>query len=152
MKKGNVWALLPMGVFIALYLGLGITFEYVLKIPMGFYKVPVVVIFLVALLAACLQNRKTSFGNSPAFLPYSLPPPVILALQSLAFSGPLLPHIHAPLSEVAAQKGWRKAPLGTEGEFCFPPTVLRPLCIHLRSQDLLSLLARLPQVGGRVSV
>ena len=61
MKKGNVWALLPMGIFIALYLGLGITFEYILKIPMGFYKVPVVVIFLVALLAACLQNRQTSF-------------------------------------------------------------------------------------------
>lgn len=32
-----------------------------------------------------------------------------------------------------------------------PPTVCRPLCIHLRSQDLLSLPARLPQVGGRVS-
>ncbi|MBE6595550.1 MAG: Na+/H+ antiporter NhaC family protein [Ruminococcaceae bacterium] len=61
MKKGNVWALLPMGVFIALYLGLGITFEYILKIPMGFYKVPIVVIFLVSLLVACLQNRKLGF-------------------------------------------------------------------------------------------
>ena len=61
MKKGNVWALLPMGVFIALYLGLGITFEYILKIPMGFYKVPIVVIFLVSLLVACLQNKKLSF-------------------------------------------------------------------------------------------
>ncbi len=45
MKKGNVLALLPIGIFIALYLGLGITFEYFLKIPMGFYKVPIVVIF-----------------------------------------------------------------------------------------------------------
>ena len=61
MKKGNVWALLPMGVFIALYLGLGITFEYILKISMGFYKVPIVVIFLVSLLVACLQNKKLSF-------------------------------------------------------------------------------------------
>ena len=61
MKKGNVWALLPIGIFIALYLGLGITFEYILKIPMGFYKVPIVVIFLVALLVACLQNRGLSF-------------------------------------------------------------------------------------------
>ena len=61
MKKGNVWALLPIGIFVALYLGLGITFEYILKIPMGFYKVPIVVIFLVSLLVACLQNRGVSF-------------------------------------------------------------------------------------------
>lgn len=63
MKKGNVWALLPIGVFVALYLGLGITFEYILKIPMGFYKVPIVVIFLVAILVACLQNRRVSFED-----------------------------------------------------------------------------------------
>ncbi len=61
MKKGNVWALLPIGIFVALYLGLGITFEYILKIPMGFYKVPIVVIFLVSLLVACLQNRTVKF-------------------------------------------------------------------------------------------
>ena len=35
MKKGNGIALLPIGVFLVLYLGLGILFEYVLKIPMG---------------------------------------------------------------------------------------------------------------------
>ena len=57
MKKGNVWALLPIGIFIVLYLSLGIIFEYVMKIPMGFYNVPIVVVFLVALLVACLQNR-----------------------------------------------------------------------------------------------
>ena len=61
MKKGNILALLPIGVFIVLYLGLGITFEYILKIPMGFYKIPIVVIFLVSLLVACLQNREKSF-------------------------------------------------------------------------------------------
>ena len=60
MKKGNVVALLPIGVFLVLYLGLGILFEYVLKIPMGFYNIPIVVAFLVALLVACLQNRKLS--------------------------------------------------------------------------------------------
>ena len=63
MKKGNVWALLPIGIFVALYLGLGITFEYILKIPMGFYKVPIVVIFLIATLVACLQNRGLSFDK-----------------------------------------------------------------------------------------
>ena len=54
-------ALLPIGVFLVLYLGLGIAFEYVCKIPMGFYKVPVIVIFLIALFVACLQNRNVSF-------------------------------------------------------------------------------------------
>ena len=63
MKKGNVWALLPIGVFIVLYLTLGIVFEYVMKIPMGFYSVPIVVIFLVALLVACLQNRGVKFDR-----------------------------------------------------------------------------------------
>lgn len=63
MKQGNVKALLPIGVFLVLYLGLGILFEYVLKIPMGFYNIPIVVIFLVALLVACFQNRSLSFDE-----------------------------------------------------------------------------------------
>ena len=63
MKKGNAWALLPIGVFVVLYLALGILFEYVMKIPMGFYNVPIVVIFLIALLVATLQNRKLSFDE-----------------------------------------------------------------------------------------
>ena len=68
MKKGNVWALLPIGVFIVLYLSLGITFEYIMKIPMGFYNVPIVIAFLVALLVACLQNRKLSFDGKLALM------------------------------------------------------------------------------------
>ena len=63
MKRGNAAALLPIGVFLILYLGLGILFEYVLKIPMGFYNIPIVVVFLVALLVACLQNRSLSFDK-----------------------------------------------------------------------------------------
>ncbi len=63
MKKGNPIALLPIGVFLVLYLGLGILFEYVMKIPMGFYNIPIVVAFLVGLLVACLQNRKLSFDD-----------------------------------------------------------------------------------------
>ena len=35
IKKGNAIALLPIGVFLALYLGSGILFEYILKIEMG---------------------------------------------------------------------------------------------------------------------
>lgn len=63
MKKGNAWALLPVGIFIALYLSLGILFEYIMKIPMGFYSVPVVVVFLAALLFGCLQNRELSLDK-----------------------------------------------------------------------------------------
>lgn len=61
--KPNYKALLPIGVFLVLYLGLGILFEYVLKIPMGFYNIPIVVIFLVALLVACIQNPKVKFDE-----------------------------------------------------------------------------------------
>ena len=63
MKKSNPIALLPIGVFLVLYLGLGIMFEYVLKIPMGFYNIPIVIAFLVAILVACLQNRSVKFDD-----------------------------------------------------------------------------------------
>ena len=56
-------ALLPIAVFLVLYLGLGILFEYILKIPMGFYNIPIVVTFLVAILVACLQNRSLPFDR-----------------------------------------------------------------------------------------
>ena len=62
-KRGRMIALLPIGIFLVLYLGLGILFEYVMKIPMGFYNVPIVVAFLTALLVACLQNRAVSFDQ-----------------------------------------------------------------------------------------
>ena len=63
MKKGNPAALLPIGAFLVLYLGLGLLFEYGMKIPMGFYNIPIVAVFLVAILIACLQNRKLSFDE-----------------------------------------------------------------------------------------
>ena len=56
-KKSGGWkALLPILVFVVLYLGLGLIFEYLLRIPMGFYNIPIVVVFLIALLVACIQN------------------------------------------------------------------------------------------------
>ena len=61
--KANGWALLPIGVFLVLYLGLGILFEYVLGIEMGFYNIPIVVAFMAAILVACLQNRAVSFDG-----------------------------------------------------------------------------------------
>ena len=63
MKKSNPAALLPIGVFLMIYLGLGISFEYVMGIPMGFYNIPIVVAFLVAILVACVQNRTASFDQ-----------------------------------------------------------------------------------------
>lgn len=44
--------------------GIGNTFEYVMKIPMGFYNVPIIIAFLVAILVACLQNRSVKFDQS----------------------------------------------------------------------------------------
>ena len=64
MKKGKGIALLPIVVFLVLYLGLGILFEYVMEIPMGFYNVPIVVAFLAAILVACLQNRALDFDKN----------------------------------------------------------------------------------------
>ncbi len=63
LNKGNPIALLPIGIFLILYLGLGLLFEYGLKIEQGFYKIPIVISFLISLLVACLQNRKLSFDR-----------------------------------------------------------------------------------------
>ena len=63
MKKGNPKALLPIAVFLFMYLGLGLIFEYVMKIPMGFYNVPIIIAFLTAILTACLQNKALSFDE-----------------------------------------------------------------------------------------
>ena len=54
-------ALLPVAVFLVLYLVLGIVLEYVLKIEMGFYQIPIVVAFLVAQQVAGQQNPNVSF-------------------------------------------------------------------------------------------
>ncbi len=66
--KENPRALLPVLVFLILYLGLGVLFEYVLRIPMGFYSIPIVVVFLAALLVACLQNRDLKFDDKLAVM------------------------------------------------------------------------------------
>ena len=55
-KKGNWWALLPIGVFLVVYIGVSLIFD-------DFYAMSVVVAFLVAILVACLQNRKLKFDD-----------------------------------------------------------------------------------------
>ena len=64
-KTPNGKALLPILVFLVLYLGSGIWFEYVRPVDgqMGFYIMSVVVAFSIALAVALLQNRKLSFDE-----------------------------------------------------------------------------------------
>ena len=66
--KQNPAALLPILVFLALYLGMGLIFEYILRIEMAFYNIPIVVVFMVALLVACLQNRELKFDDKLAVM------------------------------------------------------------------------------------
>ena len=63
--RPNVAALLPIALFLILYLGNGIYFEYVAKAEgqMGFYVVSVVLAFSISLIAAFLQNPKQSFDE-----------------------------------------------------------------------------------------
>ncbi len=67
-KEANAKALFPILIFLVLYLGLGILFEYVIGIEMGFYSIPIVVVFMVALLVACLQNKELSFDKKLAIM------------------------------------------------------------------------------------
>ena len=54
--EGRALALLPIGVFLVIFLGAGILFN-------DFYGMPVIVAFLIALFVAFLQNRKVSFDE-----------------------------------------------------------------------------------------
>lgn len=54
--KGKASALLPIGVFLIIFLGAGIVFR-------DFYAMPAIVAFLIALFVAFLQNRKISFDD-----------------------------------------------------------------------------------------
>ena len=66
--KQNGAALLPILVFLVLYLGMGLVFEYGLGVEMAFYNIPIVVVFMVALLVACLQNRALRIDDKLAIM------------------------------------------------------------------------------------
>lgn len=55
-KNGRARALIPIGVFLVIFLGAGIIFK-------DFYAMPAIVAFLIALFTAFLQNPKLSFGE-----------------------------------------------------------------------------------------
>ncbi len=63
--KPNALALLPIVIFLVIYLGNGIYFEYIQPIEgrMGFYIMSVVVAFGIALIVAFMQNRRLSFDE-----------------------------------------------------------------------------------------
>ena len=56
VTKGNAAALLPIGVFLLIFLGAGIAFG-------DFYAMPAVVAFLIALFMAFMQNRQQKFAD-----------------------------------------------------------------------------------------
>ena len=63
--KPNFKALLPIGLFLLLYLGNGIFFEYIhpKEGRMGFYVMSVVLAFSLALVAAFFQNKNKTFDE-----------------------------------------------------------------------------------------
>ncbi|MBQ0162088.1 MAG: Na+/H+ antiporter NhaC family protein [Treponema sp.] len=79
-EKGNPKALIPILVFLVLYLGLGILFEYGIKIPMGFYNIPIVVIFLIALLVACVQNPDLKLNDKITLMGKGVGDPNIITM------------------------------------------------------------------------
>lgn len=56
LKKGNPWALLPIGVFLLLFIGTGV-------ITGDFYSMPVLVAFIISTSVAFLFNTKESFNK-----------------------------------------------------------------------------------------
>ncbi len=62
-KKGRAIALLPILVFLVLFVGSGVYYQYVEKEDQGFYIMSVVVAFTIALIVAMLQNRKLKFND-----------------------------------------------------------------------------------------
>ncbi len=60
-ERGNVAALLPIGVFLVIFLGSGI-------VTGDFYAMPAIVAFLIALLVACFQNRDLKFQDKIAII------------------------------------------------------------------------------------
>ncbi|MBR4588803.1 MAG: Na+/H+ antiporter NhaC family protein [Lachnospiraceae bacterium] len=64
-KSLGMFALLPIVVFLAIYLGSGLYFEYISpqEGQMGFYIMSVVVAFMIALIVALLQTRHLTFDE-----------------------------------------------------------------------------------------
>lgn len=86
-KKSNWWALLPIGVFLVVYIGVSIIFN-------DFYVMSVVVAFMIAILVACLQNRKVKFEEklsimAKGFADKNITTMILIFLSAGIFAGVL---------------------------------------------------------------
>ena len=72
-KKGNWLALLPIVVFLVIYIGVSVIFK-------DFYLMSVVVAFLAALLVACLQNKALSFDDKIGVMARGVADPNIIIM------------------------------------------------------------------------
>ena len=68
-SAGRASALLPIGIFLIIFLGAGVVFR-------DFYAMPAIVAFLIALFAAFLQNRKVSFDEKIRMIASTFSPPL----------------------------------------------------------------------------
>ena len=64
-NKGSIGALLPIGVFLVLFIGMGI-------ITNDFYAMPAIVAFLIALMVAMIQNKGKSFDEKISIIAKSV--------------------------------------------------------------------------------
>lgn len=85
VKKGNALALLPIGVFLVIFLGSGI-------ITKDFYAMPAIVAFLIALAIAFLQNSGLKFNEKIAVIAKGIGDENIITMSLIflcagAFSG-----------------------------------------------------------------
>lgn len=86
-RKGNWWALLPIGVFLIVYIGVSIAFN-------DFYVMSVVVAFMIAILIACLQNKKVRFEDklsimAKGFADKNITTMILIFLSAGVFAGVL---------------------------------------------------------------
>jgi Na+/H+ antiporter NhaC len=84
-QSANPWALLPVFVFLGVYLGAGIIFN-------DFYSMPAIVAFLIALFTAFIQNRNVTFPEKLKIIAQGLTDEYIITmclifLVSGAFTG-----------------------------------------------------------------
>lgn len=84
-ERRNIWALLPIGVFLIIFLGTGF-------LSKDFYTMPTIVAFLIALLVAFMQHRKHGFSENMKVISRSIGDENIVTmclifLASGAFSG-----------------------------------------------------------------
>ena len=73
--QGNALALLPIIVFLVIFLGAGC-------ITGDFYSVPAIVGFLIALLVGFLQNRKVSFQEKIGLITQGAPATIIKGIRT----------------------------------------------------------------------